>query len=362
MSFLPRQCDAPEDPALASMRILPVVLAVAIAAHGLLLAAAARGNVAEQEAAAQLRRQFDLEKASAADVWLVPEEIRLLQLLRQLEPVSRNLLALQTSLDNLVRQNRLRWEANRPLLETLRRGLAGLPSNDPQRRQIEQQIRELQAQAVEPALLAEMPAARERLIRMINLRARLSLSVHQIRRLHEAMVQAYQRLSNDPEIAALLQSLGGAHRLGPLQPSYEVELRRLNKYEALVATDWLPIYRQSGRVRFGGLLDDRVPVTFTYLESEEPTLMPGSAVEAAGLAVPADAEAVPLRLPHERRVVARRMTLPSLRFAGVWLRDVSVLVLPAEAEDLGAQIGPAGFQPVQVEIQPELLRMVLRSP
>jgi hypothetical protein len=49
------------------------------------------------------------------------------------------------------------------------------------------------------------------------------------------------------EVLAALRTLGEGHRLGPLE-SYLADLRRLEDYERLVFTPWLPIYIQSGQL------------------------------------------------------------------------------------------------------------------
>jgi hypothetical protein len=127
----------------------------------------------------------------------------------------------------------------------------------------------------------------------------------------------------------------------------------------LAATDWLPVYRQSQRVRFGGLLADQVPVTFSWQDSSEPTLLAASMVEAAGLTIADDAQTVSVTVAGRRRT-ARRILVPSMRFGAILLTDVPALVLSPADEDLGASIGPEAFAGYQVEVEPERLRLVIR--
>jgi len=307
-----------------------------------------------------LEGEYGLRKISGGNVWLVPAEFRLQGLLDDLDPLHRAILNLQRNLDETARQNRIVWETNRQRIDSLRRGLAGSETDDNKKRQVERQIRELEAQAVDPGQLVGVPDVRKRLIEFTNLRLRLARSVIDVRDLHREMTAAYARLDEDSKVTQALRLLGTDHRLGPLRQGYRDQLKRLEQYERLVSTDWLPVFRQSDHLRFGGLLNDRVPVTFTWQDSSEPTVLTFSMVEAAGLSVPEDADQVPLTLAG-RRLAARRMQTPLLRFGAALLRDVPILVLPPDAEDLGARIGAEGFPGYRVEIEAERLRLTIRA-
>lgn len=308
--------------------------------------------------AARLREDWGLAKISSGNVWLVPAEFRLQFRLDELEPLERRILTLQRGLDQLAARNRLLWEANQARIDALRRTLAETETDDPKKRKIEEQIRELEQQAVAPEDLFATPIVRQRLIEWTNLRLRVQLIVIEARVLHAEMQEQYARLATDAALAAALDRLGSDHRLGPMRRGYRNDLKRLHQFERLAATDWLPVFRQSDRVRFGGLLEDRVPVVFSWHESHEPTVLTANMVEAAGVRVSDDAPSVVLTLAG-RRLTARRIPIRSLRFGAIRLTDISVLVLPAEAEDLGAWIGPDAFMEYSVQLEPSRLRMLI---
>ncbi len=310
---------------------------------------------------AMLRQDWALAKIPSGNVWLVPAEFRLRFLLDELEPLERTILTLQRNLDQLVARNRMLWEENRVRIEALRRTMAEMETDDPKKRKIEQQIRDLKRQAVAPEDLFAVAAVRQRLIEWTNLRLRVQSIVIEIRALHAEMKEQYSRLATDATLADALGRLGSDHRLGPMRQGYRNDLKRLDRLERLVATDWLPVFRQSERVRFGGLLEDRIPVLFSWHESHEPTVLTANMVQAAGVQISEDAPVVVLTLAG-RRLTTRRTPIRSLRFGAIQLKDLSVLVLPDDAEDLGAWIGPDAFTDYTLQLDPSRLRLLIASP
>ena len=84
-------------------------------------------------------------------------------------------------------------------------------------------------------------------------------------------------------------------------------------------------------------------------------------LEAAGLALPAEAPSVPLAMGSGRTLDARPLTVPTLRFGQVVLREVPVYVLGPEGEDLGASIGPAAFAGYDVQEERARLQLTIRK-
>ena len=74
--------------------------------------------------------------------------------------------------------------------------------------------------------------------------------------------------------------------------------------------------------------------------------------------MPGDAPTQTLRIGG-RTIEAREVFLPSLRVGSCHAKSVAALVLPPEAEDLGAQITPLALSPWRVKIERERLRMTL---
>jgi hypothetical protein len=295
-------------------------------------------------------------------VWLNPDERHLTRLLDKLEPLRRSLTTTQRRIEDRARQNRLTFETAQRQIAGLRATLQAGDVDDKQRRRIEQQIRDLEQSTTKPADLFALPEIRRQLIEMTNLRQRLALTVLEIPRRHQQMIEAYRQLAQQPRVRQALGVLGESHVLGPLQQGYRSELKRLNQYREAVQTDWLPAFRQSDQIRFGGIVNDRIPALFSWHKSHEPTLLTGSVVQAAGLSVADDAEAITLPWADGRRLITRPLTVPILRFGAIKLKDAPVLVLPPEGEDIGSWIGPAGFAEFNPTIQPDRMRILLHSP
>jgi hypothetical protein len=301
-----------------------------------------------------------LTKIASGSVWLTDAEIRLREHLGRLDDTRRGILYLQKALDERIQKNHLVWETNRRRIESLRKTLSASKVDDAERKRTEEQIKELQAQAVEPRLLPAAPDVRTKMIELSNLRHRLTLSVVAIRRLKSQMDADYERLAEDEEVAAALSRLGGSHHLGPMDNGYVTRIRRLDEYEEVVFTAWSPLYIQSGRIRVGAILNERIPVTFTWQTSAEPTVLTAGMVAAAGLTVPKSAETIQMAFGQGRRLTVRRIIVPTIRFGGHVLRDVPAYVLPPEGEDLGARIGSEGLAGCQVAVEPERLRLVIQ--
>ena len=303
-----------------------------------------------------LRHVKGLSNIPGGKVWLCSAERTLRSCLASLGDAKREVTQRQRSLDQRIQQNYQLWEANRPKIAALKTALSAAKTDAPERKQIEQQIRLLESQAVDPEQLAAQGDVRARLVQLTNARSALALKLLAIRRSRPQMETDYRGLEADLEVQAALRRLGEGHRLGPLE-SYRAELSRLDEYERLVFTPWLPAYLQSGRMRVGAILNETTPITFSWHAESGPTVLSESMIEAAGLELPGAGAAVPLPLGKGRTLTARRMTVPALRFGQVVLRDVPVHVLGPDGEDVGAMIGRDAFE--GYDVKPELARLQL---
>jgi len=306
-----------------------------------------------------LRHVKGLTNIPGGKVWLCRAEQTLRSCVASLGDARRELIQQQRFLDQRIQQNAQLWETNRPAVAALKAALAKTTTDAPERKQLQQQIQRLEAQAVEPDKLAAFSDVRARLIRFTNARQSLALRLLAIRRAIPEMDTDYRRLEADLEVQAALRTLGEGHRLGPLE-SYLAELRRLDEFERLVFTPWQPIYLQSGRMRIGAILNERIPITFSWREDDGPTVLTETMLEAAGLELPAGARAVSLPAGRGRTLPAWQMTVPALRFGQVVLRDVPVYVLAPAGEDQGASIGAEAFTGYEVTVERARLQMTIR--
>ena len=334
------------------------VWALILCLIGLDLAAAAEPATVAAENV--LRHVKGVSNIPGGKVWLCGAERTLRTCLASLGDSRRELVAQQRFLDQRIQQNSQTWEANRQQITTLKAALSGTPTEAPERKEIEQQIRRLETQAVDPDRLAAQSDVRTHLIQFTNARNALAVKLLTIRQSIPRMEADYRGLEADLEVRVALRTLGEGHRLGPLE-NYLAELRRLDEYERLVFTPWLPIYLQSGRIRAGAILNETTPITFSWHAEGGPTILSESMVEAAGLELPAGATAVSLPLGSGRTLNARPLIVPALRLGQFVLRDVPVHVSGPDGEDVGAIIGANVLEGYEVKVEPARLQLSIRA-
>jgi hypothetical protein len=110
------------------------------------------------------------------------------------------------------------------------------------------------------------------------------------------------------------------------------------------------------------IVNERAPVTFTWLSSNEPLVLTDAVAEAAGLERnSADADRVVIRVEPNRTLSASPATVATIRLGQHILHDVDALVLPPEAEDLGARIGVDAWSGYNVTLQLDRLRLVMHQ-
>ncbi|MBW3595802.1 MAG: retroviral-like aspartic protease family protein [Planctomycetes bacterium] len=302
-----------------------------------------------------LQREFGLSRRTRGEVWITPRESELRRRLSHLPKVVDHARKVGEAVVDARERNRLLWAQRQALEETFRKKIKELSPSDPQRKQMEQSLKKMDSLAVPPEKLGGAPWVQPHLIDMTNSRHAILLGAYAAREDAMALAGEYEALRQNHEVAEALSQLAGEHRLGPLK-DYSSDLRRLKEYEEFVYAQPQPLYLQSGKVRLGGILNEAAPVTFTWRDSSEPTVITASIAQASGLAPPADAPVVSLTFDGRRRLSTRRILLASIRFGPHVLRDVEAHILPPEGEDLGAQISRAAFTGFQVAADPAHLR------
>ncbi len=308
-----------------------------------------------------LRRDRGLTRVPGGDVWLSTSEYQVRENLRGLDDARRDVVIRQRELDERARRNRVTWETCQRQIAALRNALSSPEADDADKRKIRQRIEEWRSRAIDPKKLAAEPDVRLLLIQLINDRDRLALTLISLRRSIPRIGPEYERLAADDEVQAALRQLGPSHRLGPLSENYGKELRRLPDYERIVFTPWVPVYLHRGRVRVGLIVNERTPVTFTWQDSNDPLVMPDTIAEAAGIERAARGEpAVPIQLGRGRRLLTHSRTVSAIRLGKYVLGDVPCLVLPPEAEDVGAQIGIDAWSGYDAKVELERFRIFLQ--
>ncbi|HEX5103049.1 MAG TPA: retropepsin-like aspartic protease [Pirellulaceae bacterium] len=340
------------------MRPLVVTLAT-FAAAAILLGTPDVAPAADDESADAILARHELTRLDR--VWVLPLELELRQDLAELPKRRERIVGLERELDQRIEQNRLAWQDSRGRVAALKQSVAKLSSNDPQRVVLQQQIDALEAAVTEPGRIGSRAEVRTSAVQWTAERNDLAAATVRVRRALPKLLDQYMELGQRQEVQSALGRVGQGQRLGP-QRSYRGDMRNLGEYERLVFTPWHPLHLQAGQHRLTGLVDELSPLTFTWVDSgTQTTMVSATAAEAAGISVPEDAPRETVFLSAGRSVVARRVTIPYLRFSGCVLRDVAALVLPPEAEDWGSRIGREALSGHSVRLEPERLRLWIEN-
>jgi hypothetical protein len=217
----------------------------------------------------------------------------------------------------------------------------------------------MQRQWIDPLQLGGFEPMKRQVIRLTNHRNDLATTILKIQEQRQKVTERYEHLTQNAQVREAIAALGGNQRLGPLDDYHaKSHLAKVAEYEREVFTPELPLYRDHGDLRVSGLIG-RTPVTFTWRESSEPTMLTASVIEATGLEVSSDAAKMQYRLPDGREVTVREFEVPYLRFGNQLLPRVKALALPPEAENAGTQIGASAFEGLSPKAEPQNLRLVL---
>lgn len=193
-------------------------------------------------------------------------------------------------------------------------------------------------------------------IELVNARQALLLSVLFVRQ-HAGKLEAdYAELRDDRSVNETLAKLGAKHRLGPAK-DYQREQARLEA-AARVFTDRVPVYRESGRYQIAVVLGEETPATMSYAENSQPTWITANLAQASGIVVPDDAPQESVKI-ESRTIQARKVRIPQLRISKFVLKDVPALVLSAEDEDLGSQLGVQAFGGYRLKFEPREMQLLI---
>lgn len=308
------------------------------------------------EAETILSKEFGLSRRDKSEVWISPREVALRRRLGELPRLVDRARALHEGILAARERNRVLWSQRQALEETLKKNASQLSPSDPQRKQLEEKLKTLDSVAVAPEKLGGAPWVQPRLIDVSNTRHSILLTAFAARRDAAKLKNEYATLFEDPAVAVALRQLGGGHRLGPLK-DYSADVRRLDEFEQFVYSQPHPLYLQSGQIRVGAILNERAPVTFSWRESSEPTVITTSIAQRAGITANENAATITVNCPDGRNLEARQAKLGTLRFGSCVLRDVDVYILPPEGEDRGADIAATVFVGYRAVVEPGLLRL-----
>jgi len=295
------------------------------------------------------------------DVWLLPAERKARDQLAGLPQLRDSIQVLQRDLDDRIKQNRQAYETSKPVREALEQSLSRLASNDSKRRPLEQQLAAERAKAAPPEKLGGVSNVRSMIARLSQQRIDLTLQLLSLRQVIPDLIQTYSGLAKIREVRAAIKQLGRGSRLGPLRP-LDSELRKLSEFDSVVLTSNVPVWLQSGHVRFTAIVDERHPLTLTWKEYPGHGLvLTTSTAQALDVRPIAGRAKESLTFAKERKVAAQRTSIPSLRLGRWVLPDLPAWILAPEGEDLGSQLDSSALDNYVARCEPAALRLTLQS-
>lgn len=334
------------------------MLGLAMSLPLLFCAVLARGQ--ETDPAQVLSREYGLSRLGKGEVWITRREKEVRQRLDDLRPLVNRARGASEAIAKAQASNAALWNQRQALEQTIRKNSTQTSVNESQRKQLEEELKKLDAIAVAPEKLGGAPWMQPQLKDITNTFNSVLLGVFATRRDIERIDGEYADLAQQEPVRAALAQLGRNVRLGPLR-DYRSAAPALEEYEQVIASQPHPLYLESGYLRVGAILNDNTPVTFSWKEGSDPAILTASMAQLAGIEPEPNAAERIVACPDGRRLAARRVVLSSLRFGKHVLHDVEAFVLPPEGEDCGAQIGESAFYGYRAIAEPAQLRLKIES-
>jgi hypothetical protein len=291
-------------------------------------------------------------------LWILPEEQELRDRLATLKRCEDRHREAAAYVERLLEANRnLSLQITR-VDETLKKDRELNKSAQPgtaQKKQLETEIKnyetlieQLRKQYIPPDKLGLASPLKPALVDLVNARAEATLKFLVYRDTPADLPQRYERLKNDSTVAAALAALPTPDRLGPDKTVCDGWRACVDRLDGSLLNDNLPVYREGNVYRFTAIVNDRRPLTFSFGNQGEPMVIPQNLAETAGIMAPADAKKVTYHVAEGRDVPALAVQIPQLRLGRNVAKNVNALILPPEAADIGARIGPdalPGYRP-----------------
>lgn len=309
----------------------------------------------EVEPAQLLQERFQLQ--FTGQVWEQKEEPCLQLYLKDLPALRQQIRTERRALKTLAENNLNAWLAVQGQIQRLRAQRAALTTGDSEKKKIDKQLKDLKDKAIDPKDLCGCGSVMARLQRLVDLELEAARKALWARRVLESLPKRRAELARRADVALALASLG--QQLSSPE-RYRDAPEVLSQVESLVLSKATPLYRQNGQLRFGVLLNEESPATFSWDNDSKHLFIPHSLSEAAGLQPVKDVPPSRLEVVKGRTLRVRQVVIPQLRVGGYVMRDVKAWELPPSGSDLGARLGRKAAQ--QLRPEPQRLRLQVSSP
>ena len=292
------------------------------------------------------------------------EETGLHEQIAALEGLERRLADRRLAIDQMLQQNET-YRVQLSKAEQEEKRLHGLlPAakvGTPQRKQLDAELKTVTAAIAQlrqlflpPDRLGVGQQARQLCLDLVNLRTEMAIRLLPLQAALEKLTTRYDLLREDAGIAAAIVATGSGDSLGPARNMRDAS-KTLDRLRSVVFPDWLPVYRDGNLYRVTALVNDKQPLTFSFGDTSQRTVILQSQADAAGLKVDDAAPRVKYRVAPGRDEMVQIVRIPRLRFGRLVLTNVEAGILPPEAAEAGARIGPGAFEGHRVHLDAEHL-------
>ncbi len=337
-------------------------ICLTIVLSAIVLVSAARAQSAEASLqAAGLKR--------VGNAWLHPSELAVRDRLAEIDRLDRRFHESRKQVQALIEQNEsytTQLAQLKAAQQRTRDAQGAAKGGSPQQKALDEELKQqsrlieqLKELIVAPDQLGGAGPLKTALMDLVDVRTELGRSLLTIRKLVEGLPAAYEKLARDSELTAALAALSPPGQFGSGK-NYAAELRGLARLEKTIFNDAVPFYRDGKQPRVTALVNEELPLTFSFYESSEPTVITHAMAESLGIDVSA-APRTKVRLGGNADFNVRQVRLKSVRFGRHVVRDVEALVLPPDDESAGARIGGRTLREIRPRFQPERLVLQFES-
>ncbi len=274
------------------------------------------------------------------NAWLHPSELAVRDRLAEIDRLDRRFHESRKKVQALIEQN----ESYKTQLAQLtaaqlrtRNAQGAAKGGSPQQKALDEELKQqtklieqLKQSIVAPEHLGGVGPLKTALMELVDARTELGRSLLTSRKLVEGLPAAYEKLARDSELTAASAALSPPGQFGSGK-NYAAELRGFGRLEKLIFNDAVPFYRDGKQPRMTALVNEELPITFSFYESSDPTVITHSMAESLGINVSA-APRTKVRLGGNADFNVRQVRLMSVRFGRHVVRDVEALVLSPDDE------------------------------
>ncbi len=304
-------------------------------------------------------------------LWVLPEEQQLRERLTTLERLEKRHREARAAVDQLLDANEATLARLTKLEETVKKTRdldAAAKAGSPQRKQIDVELKneelaieQLHKLYVPPDRLGTAAPLKSALVDVVNARTEVTLRLLADHDTPCDLPQRYQTLGKDPAIAAAIAAEDDKIQLGPQKGLCERWKFILDSFDANLLGESLPVYRDGHAFRFTAIIDDRRPLTFTLDNVDEPALIPQNLAEAAGLSIDSDAPKKTYHVGDGRDVKVQVVKIAQVRLCGHVIKNVTAYILPPEAADVGARVGPNSLPGMHLHVNAARFQIIVET-